>query len=285
MGKLSKNRIMNIVSTDPELQGAMFGNYFDQYCDLIYVDANKTASGDGSSWRSAFKTITEAVTKARNIPGTTSLNYSHNRQTYIIVAPGQYNEQVLKSCYNTHVLALEYLTNGDYGTVINYDGAVTSTCVVGYTGGCFELAGFCIQNSRAIPTLYLAEVSDAVYIHDNWIKGDNSKTSTVGIQCNIKNSLIENNIINGHITGINFASGVWFNNSIIRNNKITNVTNGIAVASDAVCTESEISHNAVIGSSSSIVNSSSTNILIYGNWTYPALSDGGATAGDNTTLS
>jgi hypothetical protein len=283
MGKISSRRILNLVNTEPELQGAMFGNYFDQYCDLIYVDAAKTASGDGSSWRQAFKTITEAMSKARNILGTTSVNYSHNRQTYIIVAPGQYNEQVLKSCYNTHLIALEFLTNGDYGTVINYDGAQDTTAVIAFSGSGLEIAGFCINNAEAIPALYLSDVSDAVWIHDNWIKGDGTN-STVGIDCSIKNSVIENNIINGHTTGINVGAGLWFNNSIIRNNKITNVTNGITINATAVCTESEISHNAVIGTAS-IVNSSSTDILIYGNWTKPAVSDGGATAGDNTTLS
>ena len=62
------------------------------------------------------------------------------------------------------------------------------------------------------------------------------------------------------------------------------MTNLIAVASDAVATESEISECAGIGSATSIVNSSSNDILIYGNHTKPAISDGGAAAGDNTTL-
>jgi hypothetical protein len=285
MGNISKNKILNLVSTDPELQAAMFGNMFDQYAEVLYVDGSKSGSGDGSSWREAFNTIGAAVNKARYSPNTSSINYSKNRQSYIIVAPGQYNEQILKSGYNIHILALEFLTNGDYGTVINYDGAVTTTCVVGFTGGCIELGGFCIQNSEAIPALYLADTSDAVYIHDNWIKGDNGKTSTIGISCAIKNSVIENNIINGHIAGIDVAAGDWFNNSIVQKNKITNVTNGIAIAATAVCTESMIHENYVVGSTSSIVNGQATDIIITNNLVKPAISDAGSTAGGNTTLS
>lgn len=285
MGNISKNRILNLVSTDPELQGALFGNFFDQYADVLYVDVAKTGNGDGSTWRNAFNNITDAMSKARNIPGTTDLNYSHNRQTYIIVAPGQYNEQILKSCYNTHLLSLEFLTNGDYGAVINYDGAVTTTAVIGYSGSGFELAGFCIQNSEAIPTILLSDTSDAVYVHDNWVKGDASKTSTIGISCAIKNSVIENNVINGHIAGIDVAAGDWFSNSIVRYNKITNVTNGIAIANTAVCTESMIHENYVVGSTSGIVNGQATDIIITNNLSKPAVSDAGSTAGGNTTLS
>ena len=129
------------------------------------------------------------------------------------------------------------------------------------------------------------DVADGCWIHDCWFKGNNAKTCTIGISAEIKNSVIENNVINGCITGIDFATGVWFNNSEIKNNKITNVTNGIAIFSDAVATESSIHDNLVIGSSTSIVNSSTNDVAIYHNYVKPTASDSGAAEGDNTTLS
>jgi len=254
--------------------------------DKYYVDGiNGVDTNDGLSWGTAFKTIQYACNIARRIAGTATIDSSVGHHKYIFIAAGNYNESVLFSGYNIHLIGVSPLSNGQYGVVVNYDNAVTTPAVMAFSGSGLEVANICFQSSRAIPIMYLSDTSDAVHIHDCWIKGDNAKTVTIGISCAIKNSIIENNIINGCITGIDVAAGDWFNNSIVRNNKITNVTNGIAVAATAVCTESEISHNAVVGSSSSIVNSQATDILIYGNWTKGAVSDAGATAGDNTTLS
>jgi hypothetical protein len=176
-------------------------------------------------------------------------------------------------------------SNGDYGVVVNYDDAIDSGYVFAFSGSGLEISNICFQSSKAIPIINLSEVSDAVHIHDCWIKGDNSKTVTIGISAQIKNSLIENNVINGCITGINVAAGDWFNNSIIRYNKLTNVTNGIAIANTAVCTESMIHENYVVGSTGSIVNGQATDIIITNNLVKPAISDAGSTAGGNTTLS
>lgn len=251
--------------------------------DAIGLDSE--ANDQGKTIDKPFKTIQYALNIARRIPGTATLDYSKARRRYVFVSPGQYNEQILFSGYNISLIGLGQRSNGDYGVVINYDDAVAATAVMGFSGSGLELANICLNSATAIPILLLADTSDAVHVHDCWIKGDNSKTVTIGISCAIKNSIIEDNIINGCITGIDVAAGAWFNNSIVRRNKITNVTNGIAIAATAVCTESEISKNHVVGSTSSIVNGQATDILITGNWSKPALSDAGATAGDNTTLS
>jgi hypothetical protein len=244
-------------------------------------------SNDGKSWETAFKTIQHACNVARYRPGTTTLDTTKDRDKYIFIAPGQYNEQILFSGYNIHLIGLGPRSNGDYGVVVNYDDAIASTAVIGFTGAGLEISNICFQTTKAIPIILLGtggNPADGAWIHDCWFKGDNSKTCTIGISAEIKNSVIEDTIINGCITGINFAAGVWFNNSILRRIKITNVTNILNVNATAVCTESEISNISGVGSSTGIVNASSTDILIYGNHTKPALSDGGSTAGDNTTL-
>jgi len=251
-----------------------------------YVDSvNGSDDYDGLSWETPFRTIQYACNIARYVTGTTTIDTDKSRHKYIFVAPGQYNEQILFSGYNIHLIGVSPRSNGDYGVVVNYDNAVTSTAVLGFSGSGLEISNICFQSSRAIPIILLSSVSDAVHIHDCWIKGDNSKTVTMGISCAIKNSLIENNIINGCITGINVAAGAWFNNSIVRDNKITNVTNGIAIAATAVPTESQISHNYIVGSSSSIVNSQATDIIITENYVKPVFSDAGSTSGDNVTMS
>lgn len=267
------------------IRSALMGNVGWKDNERYYVDSvNGNDNNSGESLDSPFLTIQKAVNTARYVPGTTTLATNKDRRKYIFIMPGQYNEQVLFSGYNISLIGLGQKSNGDYGVVINYDDAVTATAVIAFSGSGLELHNLCIQCSQAIPAVLLSSVSDAVVISNCWIKGDNSKTCTIGISCAVKNTIIEDNVINGCITGIDVAAGDWFNNSIIRRNKITNCTNLIAVAATAVCTESEISDNSGVGSSTGIVNGQATDILIYGNHTKPAVSDAGSAAGDNTTL-
>lgn len=273
---------------------ALMGNIGWKDDERYYVDGiigvDSQANDRGKSLDMPFKTIQYALNVARRIPGTTTLDTTRNRRKYIFVMPGQYNEQLLFSGYNISLigLGLGNISNGDYGVVINYNDAIVSTGVIGFTGAGIEIANICFQCSQAIPIMLAGlggNVADAAWIHDCWFKGDNSKTCTIGISGELKNSLIENNIINGCITGINIAAGKWFNMTVVRKNKITNVTNGINIAATAVCTESEISGNKVIGSSTSIVNGQATDVIIFENAVKPALTDAGAAEGDNTILS
>jgi len=291
---LSLDQARKLNNSGPDMQLALVGDRlrlalngsigFRQNARLYVDGITGNDSNNGYSWESAFKTIQAACNKARYINNTTTIDTTKNRDIYVFIAPGQYNEQVLFSGYNIHLIGCGPLSNGDYGVVINYDDAITSTAVVGFSGSGLEISNICINGAHAIPLLLLSDVSDACWVHDCWLKGDNSKTVTIGISCSIKNSIIENNRINGCKTGINVGAGAWFNNSIIRKHKITNVTNILNVDATAVATESEISENSGVGSSTGIVNASSNDILIYGNHTKPAISDGGSTAGDNTTL-
>lgn len=273
------------VSLGSAVRTALMGTVGFKDGERIYVDSvNGDDVYDGLSLDQPKRTIQAAVNLARYIPNTATIATNKDRRRFIFVMPGQYNEQVLFSGYNISLIGIGHKSNGEYGVVINYDDAIVATAVVGLTGSGIEIANICIQCSKAIPALLLDSVSDAVHVHDCWIKGNNAKTCTIGISAAIKNSIIEDNIINGCITGINVAAGAWFNNSIVRRNKITNVTNGIAIANTAVPTESEISENFVVGSTSSIVNSQATDVIIVNNMVKPVESDAGSTSGNNTTL-
>ena len=269
-----------------KLRNALSSGFTWKEAQRYYVDSvNGSDTNDGLSWETAYRTIQYACNIARYVPGTTTIDTSKDHHKVIYIASGQYNEQILFSGYNIHLIGVSAKSNGEYGVVVNYDDAIAATAVLGFSGSGLEISNICFQTTKAIPILLLSSVSDGVHVHDCWIKGNNAKTPTMGISAAIKNSLIERNIINGCITGINVAAGAWFNNSIVRDNKITNVTNGIAIANTAVPTESQISHNHVVGSGTSIVNGQATDVIITENYTKPILTDAGAASGDNVTLS
>jgi hypothetical protein len=260
--------------------------------DIIYVDAEVNSSGSGKgSWANAKATIQEGVNAARYDGTGATIDSEKGRNKYVLIRPGQYNEQVLWSAYNVHVLGITggaVLSNKDYGVTLNYDGAIDTTAVMGFTGAGIEIAFLTFHCNEAIPALYIPTPGDGCWIHHNYFTGDDSKTSTIAISGNsIKTTRIEHNIIEGFTTGIDVGidGGAWFYNSVIRDNIITKVTNIINVNAGAVAGQSAIIDNQGVGSSTGIVNATATDILITGNKTKPALSDGGSTAGDNTTLS
>ena len=279
------NKEAQNVQLGSAVRTALMGDIGWKDDEKYYVDAvSGNDNNPGTSMDKPFKTIQKAVNVARWVPYTESIDTSRDRRKYIFIFPGQYNEQVLFSGYNISLVGLGQRSNGDYGVVINYDDAVAATAVIAFSGSGLELSNLCIQCSQALPIVFLDGVSDACHIHDCWIKGNAGKTPTFGICASIKNSLIENNIINGCAVGINVANGDWFNNSIIRRNKITNVTDGINLANGCIPTESEISENKVVGSTSSIVNGQATDVIITDNMVKPVESDAGSTSGNNTTL-
>jgi len=265
--------------------------------DCVYfVDASRTngagvsESGDGSSWDQAFITIQEGVNAARYTKGTTTINSDKDRNKYVFVAPGQYNEQVLFSGYNIHVIGTQPINcnNGDYGVVINYDGAIASTCVVGFTGAGIELANLFINNAEAIPSLYVPSPGDGCWVHDCFINGDETN-ATYGIQwTDCRNSVIENNKIMGHVTAEIYVggSGAWFRNSSINNNHISSgATKGIHIDGSTICgagDSSMIKDNVVIGNGTTGIHqdSASASIMVIGNytskdWTTDITDDGG----------
>lgn len=272
------------------LNGASVGAGWKNENERLFVHPEGDNSNDGLSWDKPFRTIQAALNKARYMSGTTTVDSTKYRRVYVFVYPGQYNEQLIFSGYNISLIGLGIgnISNGEYGVVVNYNDAILATGVISFYGAGIEIANICFQSSQAIPIMLAGSggnLADGCYIHNCWFKGNSSKTCTIGISVEIKNSLIEKNIINGCITGINIDAGKQFHNTIVQDNKITNVTNGIAIANTAVCTESEISHNRIIGSSTSIVNSQATDIILFMNAVKPALSDAGAAEGDNTVLS
>ena len=261
--------------------------------DVVFVDAvNGNDANDGRSWESAKQTIQAGVNLARYLPGTTTIDDTKDHHAYVFVAPGQYNEQVLFSGFNIHLIGMtggNELSNKDYGVTINYDGAVAATCVLGFTGAGIEIANITIHCNQAIPAMYIPSPGDGCLIRNCYFTGNDAKTSTYAIQGDIKTSVIRDCLIEGFTTGIEIGGnagggGAWAYNSRIQGNFITKCTNGILIPAGAVAGQTMVLDNVAVGSSCSITNSTATDVVIASNLVKPAVSDGGAASGDNTTL-
>lgn len=264
--------------------------------DIFYVNGAVSASGDGKSWAKAVKTIQEGLNLARYLPGTTTLDYSKNRHAFVFVAPGQYNEQVLFSGYNIHLIGLTYkLGNVDYGVVINKNAAVTTTCVFGFTGGGIEIAGIQIHNEAAIPTLWSPTPGDGCWIHDCVIDGDDTN-ATYGIEIvDCRNMLIENNRLFNFVTAAIKVghTGKYFRNSQVRWNHIAGSQGiGILVPLGVTCAAgygSIIAHNYIIGTCLVGIHQQEAGafVLVADNWVQAttAVTDAGTGAADNHAAS
>ena len=261
-----------------------------------YVHPDGSDENDGLSWESAFKTIQHACNIARYVPGTTTIDSSKGRDKYIFVFPGVYNEQILFSGYNIHLIGLSYkLGNVDYGVVINKDEAVTTTCVVGFTGAGIEIANLQIHNAAAIPTLFVPTPGDGCWIHDCYLDGDDTN-ATYGIDFeDCRNSIIENNRIFNHVTaGIKLgANGTWFRNSQVMGNHISGSQGkGIDVASGAIASAgygSIIAHNYIMGTCLIGIHQQNAGayVLVADNWVQATtpVTDAGTGAADNHNAS
>lgn len=280
------------VGLGDQLQYSLANMVNFRYGDKYYVSKRGSDSNDGLSWESAFKTIQHACNIARYSPNTTSIDYGTARHKYIFIEPGQYNEQVLFSGYNIHVIGMTYnLGNVDYGVVINKDEAVTTTCVFGFTGAGIEIANLQIHNAAAIPTLFVPTPGDGCYVHDCYIDGDDTN-ATIGIDWNdCRNSVISNNRIFNHVTcGIQLgANGTWFRNSKVEWNHIAGSQGkGIDVVSGAICGAgfgSSIMHNTIVGTCATGIHQQNAGayVLIGDNWVQATatVTDAGTGAADN----
>ncbi len=144
-----------------------------KYGTVVYVDASNTGSEDGTTWQTAYNTLTEGLNKARYDLGTTTIDDDKNQHAYIFIAPGQYNKTTYTSFsgYGLHIIGLAR-GNGDYGVTINYAGTCGGAPSVMVAGGAeLELANITIYGDSTVPLLYFT-VADFVKIHNVHFKGD-----------------------------------------------------------------------------------------------------------------
>jgi len=269
----------------------------EPYGNVYYVDGSVNSSGDGSTWEKAFKTIQEGLNKARYTAGTTNINTDKDRQVYVYVAPGQYNEQVLWSAYNVHLIGVQDIGNIDYGVVVNYDGSSGSPAAMAFSGAGCSIQNIQINMATAYPALYLS-VFDGCLLKNVTLKGDGTN-ATIGIWgANVKESVIDSCHVHDFQTaGIHVGQGdggdTYFCTSEIKNCKVSgDGTTGIMVHANAVATAalgSFIHQNKIVGTCTTGIHQDAAGayVLISDNWIQAgtAVTDDGTGAADNHTAS
>ena len=186
-----------------------------------YVDGSVAASGDGRSWRAAFKTIQQAIDAA------------YEGET-VIVAQGIYVENirfkgkniVLRSMDASEPAMVEstIIDGASRGSVVTFDGTENETCV---------LSGFTIRNGTG-PA-------------DSGVKG----SSAVGLgDAPRTHATIRNNIITGNSTwwhggGITWCGGTIENNTITGNSAVSGGSGGGGLA----WCNGTIQNNVIVGNS------------------------------------
>jgi hypothetical protein len=234
-----------------------WGPYNRVYC----VDSvNGSDSNTGTDWKNAFATMDKGIDMARYLPGTTTIDSTKDHNAYVLVAPGHYNESLLFSGYNIHVIGLGPAVPGkDYGVSVNYDGATAATAAMAFSGSGISLHNLHIHCAAAIPAL--------------WIAGGD-------------NNLIENCVIECDGTlctyGIQAASmkGSWIKDCVIR----TPITTGIFLdgGADRYCIDGGIINCSIVGTATGVkgIHCESTmtvyNFRIHQNWI--DVTSGGATS-------
>jgi hypothetical protein len=189
----------------------LFGVVFScgAWCESWYVDGSVSASGDGTSWATAFKTIQQGIDAA-----------AHGDE--VIVAEGTYLENVdfkgknivLRSTDPTDLQVVRgtIIDGNQLASVVTFLGSETEECV---------LSGFTIRNGKAVygGGIYSAIAKDhrtRAAIENNIISGNSGQNGGGLADCEgtIRNNLIESNTANYQGGGLFECHGVVERNTI-----------------------------------------------------------------------
>lgn len=238
------------------VNGGILGAGYDRIPGNVwFVDAeNGDDNNDGRCWGNAFATIQTAINWARYGAATGSLEYvlkAHHK--YIYVRPGHYNltSYISYSGYGMHMIGLG-VPGKDYGVSINYDGAITTTGVIAFSGSNLSIHNIHIYCDAAAPAIYMAG-GDNNLLDGIVIEGDDTNM-TYGVYApSMKGSWIRNMVIHGAVTAAIYVPGgadKYFIHGGIVNNQIHSDKAGakgvwIAGSGDLVAYNARITHNYV----------------------------------------
>lgn len=181
----------------PEESKQWMWPYYGTANRVYCVDSvNGSDSYNGFSWQKPKASIDAAIDLARYQLGTTTIDSSKDHHAVVLVAPGHYNEQLLFSGYNIHLIGCGCPVPGkDYGVSINYDGAVASTAVLAFSGSGIHIANLHIHCAEAIPAVLMAYPGDNNLIENCVIECDGTNCTYGILAQSMKGSRIRNCVI------------------------------------------------------------------------------------------
>ena len=221
----------------------------------IFVDKNHpnaSDDNDGFDPRAPMLTLQAGINRARYQVGTTTVDSAKNHEAVVLVSPGHYNEQILFSGYNVHIIGLGSPVPGkDYGVSINYDAAIVAApAVFAFSGSGIRLSNLHIHCAGAIPALYNAGGDNNLI--ENCIIECDGVNATYGIQMeSMKGSWIKDCIIINPLT-----AGIWLDGGADRyaihggiencmiHSDIADVV-GILIDADMTCYNFRVSRNFI----------------------------------------
>lgn len=237
---------------------------------VVYVDANHpdaNDNNDGFDPQHPMLTLQAGINRARYLQGTTTIDSTKNHEALVLVAPGHYNEQILFSGYNVHVVGLGNPVPGkDYGVSINYDGAVAAApAVLAFSGSGIRLSNLHIYCDAALPAIYCAG-GDNNLIENCVIELDGANATHGILADSMKGSWIKDCVILNPVTAgieINTVPNAYAIQGGIENCMIYSDVNGavgILIDNGVVVYNFRISRNFI-----DLYNGDATNIGIDNN--------------------
>jgi len=243
-GQLNSSWYNGTLQVYPGYQG-------DAMCYYV-SNINGNDGNNGLSWERPFATIQAGLDRARYVAGTAVVDNIVDHHSFVFVAPGVYNEELLWEGYNIHLIGCGGLPGAAYGPVINQDGAGgVATSTFSFSGSGNEIANFHINMATAFAAV-LCTAGNNNWIHDNVIRMDGTNATNGIHMMDCMDTVIENNVIDlPTVYGIYIDGGAGqdFSGSTIRGNHIHGETAGvigIQVDADvATCVNSVITDNHI----------------------------------------
>ena len=244
IGKLQQYGISVKPGGDMDLQGEIFArNLPAPSGTTYYVDGNKSTSGNGSSWRKAFSTLTEAITASHaNIAVAARRAWATRNRIYVIgdaldedlttfpqktdiIGLGSYNNNPRCGLIGTHAVATAAAFGCRWFNFEFRDDGATANFTM--TGGGYEFHN-CLFRATANSTYGIVGTapSDVKIIGCHFLPdtdGDPFDTAAIGFTTAGYNCQIKDSIIWGDI-GIAITDSGTFQHCIIENNFIHAVT-------------------------------------------------------------
>jgi len=201
----------------------------------------------GENWTKAFTTIAAAIT-AHTAYRATQTNKSVD--TFIIIAPGEYDENIVALPYSCTMIGLGVLGT-DKATEIH---PTTGSCMAGTVSG-LRMYNISFQSGGALDTLDFNILHCSIIEGCEFMAADNDVVSAISTQCG-QNVIIRNNYFHS-MSAAKFTNGIYatggadkyFSSNLIEGNFISGLDaggKGIYIASDAVAGDTRILNNIIV---------------------------------------